>query len=209
MSYYRVFATARWSLDALGLVLFSLAMSLLEPGAVPLTLNDCLWTPTCTRSASQAWTSSAQPKANEGSKSPLGVEEPRGWSRQAARRAAPMAMLPYSLTVPWFAKEGPPTTSPPSVPGIATRCALASPTGSPPCAMPVCSRRFPRHRPMSRNIKNRSCSSRTAFRRWLDTRQEVQDSNLAHGEYTSADAKMLLWNPPETSTLPLYRSVAV
>lgn len=41
-AYYRVFAAARWSLDALGLALFSLAKPLLEPGAVPLTLDDTL-----------------------------------------------------------------------------------------------------------------------------------------------------------------------
>lgn len=32
-------------------------------------------------------------------------EEPQGWSHLAARRTAPMAMLLYSLTVLWFAKE--------------------------------------------------------------------------------------------------------
>jgi hypothetical protein len=41
-AYYRVFATARWSLDALGLALLALAKPLLEPGAVPLTLDDTL-----------------------------------------------------------------------------------------------------------------------------------------------------------------------
>jgi hypothetical protein len=42
----------------------------------------------------------------QGSKSHLGFEEPQGWSRQAVRRTAPMAMLLYSLTVLWFALEG-------------------------------------------------------------------------------------------------------
>ena len=42
----------------------------------------------------------------QGSKSHLGFEEPQGWSRQAVRRTAPMAMLLYSLTVLWFAREG-------------------------------------------------------------------------------------------------------
>ncbi|HYO69860.1 MAG TPA: transposase [Archangium sp.] len=45
-------------------------------------------------------------EAFQGSKSHLGFEEPQGWSRLAARRTAPMAMLLYSLTVLWFAKEG-------------------------------------------------------------------------------------------------------
>jgi hypothetical protein len=45
-------------------------------------------------------------EAFQGSKSHLGFEEPQGWSRQAARRTAPLAMLLYSLTVLWFAKEG-------------------------------------------------------------------------------------------------------
>ncbi len=42
-------------------------------------------------------------EAFQGSKSHLGFEEPQGWSRQAARRTAPLAMLLYSLTVLWFA----------------------------------------------------------------------------------------------------------
>ena len=46
----------------------------------------------------------------------LGFEEPPGWSRQAAQRTAPVALLLYSLTVWWFAQEGhrhyrPPATS--------------------------------------------------------------------------------------------------
>lgn len=42
----------------------------------------------------------------QGSKSHLGFEQPQGWSRQAVRRTAPLAMLLYSLTVLWFALEG-------------------------------------------------------------------------------------------------------
>jgi hypothetical protein len=45
-------------------------------------------------------------EAFQGSKSHLGFEEPQGWSRQAVRRTAPLAMLLYSLTVLWFAQEG-------------------------------------------------------------------------------------------------------
>lgn len=41
-AYYRLFAAARWSLDALGLVLFHLIVPLLAPGPVPLTLDDTL-----------------------------------------------------------------------------------------------------------------------------------------------------------------------
>jgi DDE superfamily endonuclease len=40
------------------------------------------------------------------SKTHLGFEEPQGWSRQAAKRTAPIAMLLYSLIVKWFATEG-------------------------------------------------------------------------------------------------------
>jgi hypothetical protein len=45
-------------------------------------------------------------ETNEGSKQHLGFEEPQGWSRQAVRRTAPMAMLLYSLIVVWFAQVG-------------------------------------------------------------------------------------------------------
>jgi hypothetical protein len=50
------------------------------------------------------------------SKQHLGFEEPPGWSRQAAQRTAPVALLLYSLIVSWFATEGhrhyrPPATS--------------------------------------------------------------------------------------------------
>jgi SRSO17 transposase len=40
------------------------------------------------------------------SKQHLGFEEPQGWSRRAAERTAPVAMLLYSLIVYWFATEG-------------------------------------------------------------------------------------------------------
>lgn len=40
------------------------------------------------------------------SKQHLGFEEPQGWSRNAAQRTAPVAMLLYSLIVYWFATEG-------------------------------------------------------------------------------------------------------
>jgi len=39
------------------------------------------------------------------SKQSLGFEEPQGWSRGAALRTGPMAMLLYSLVVIWFAKR--------------------------------------------------------------------------------------------------------
>jgi SRSO17 transposase len=40
------------------------------------------------------------------SKVHLGFEEPQGWTRKAAQRTAPIAMLLYSLIVAWFAKAG-------------------------------------------------------------------------------------------------------
>ena len=40
------------------------------------------------------------------SKQHLGFEEPQGWSRKAVERTAPLAMVLYSLTVLWFAREG-------------------------------------------------------------------------------------------------------
>jgi len=52
----------------------------------------------------------------QGSKSHLGFEQPQGWSRQAVRRTAPVAMLLYSLTVLWFAREGHALYKPPSRP---------------------------------------------------------------------------------------------
>jgi DDE superfamily endonuclease len=39
-------------------------------------------------------------------KTHLGFEQPQGWSRRAAERTAPTAMLLYSLIVLWFAQEG-------------------------------------------------------------------------------------------------------
>jgi len=39
------------------------------------------------------------------SKQSLGFEEPQGWSRGAALRTAPTAMLLYSLVIVWFAKR--------------------------------------------------------------------------------------------------------
>ncbi|HEY0092916.1 MAG TPA: transposase, partial [Archangium sp.] len=41
-AYYRLFAAARWSLDAIGLALFQLIVPLLAPGPVSLTLDDTL-----------------------------------------------------------------------------------------------------------------------------------------------------------------------
>ena len=41
-AYYRLFATARWSLDTVGLSLFELLRPLLALGPVPLTLDDTL-----------------------------------------------------------------------------------------------------------------------------------------------------------------------
>ena len=40
------------------------------------------------------------------SKTHLGFEQPQGWTRCAAERTAPVAMLLYSLVVKWFATEG-------------------------------------------------------------------------------------------------------
>jgi hypothetical protein len=40
------------------------------------------------------------------SKTHLGFEQPQGWTRRAAQRTAPLAMLLYSLIVKWFATEG-------------------------------------------------------------------------------------------------------
>ena len=40
------------------------------------------------------------------SKQHLGFQEPQGWSRQAAERTAPIAMLLYGLIVYWFATTG-------------------------------------------------------------------------------------------------------
>jgi len=52
----------------------------------------------------------------QGSKSHLGFGEPQGWSRQAVRRTAPLAMLLYSLTVLGGAREGHTLYKPPQRP---------------------------------------------------------------------------------------------
>ena len=70
------------------------------------TLRLCLW-------PLFAW---KVEEAFQGSKSHLGFEEPQGWSRQAVRRTAPLAMLLYSLTVLWFAREGHALYKPPQRP---------------------------------------------------------------------------------------------
>ena len=49
---------------------------------------------------------------NHDAKGPLGFEEPQGWSRHAAGRTAPTAMLLYSLIVLWFATDGHQTCRP-------------------------------------------------------------------------------------------------
>ena len=41
-----------------------------------------------------------------GSKTYLGFEQPKGWSRQAVLRTSPVAMLLNSLILLWFAEEG-------------------------------------------------------------------------------------------------------
>jgi hypothetical protein len=43
---------------------------------------------------------------NHDAKGQLGFEEPQGWTRLAAQRTAPVAMLLYSLVVLWFSREG-------------------------------------------------------------------------------------------------------
>jgi hypothetical protein len=43
---------------------------------------------------------------NHDAKGQLGFEEPQGWTRPAAQRTAPVAMLLYSLVVLWFSREG-------------------------------------------------------------------------------------------------------
>jgi hypothetical protein len=48
----------------------------------------------------------AMEQTNQESQSHLGFEEPQGWTRRAVERAAPMAMLLYSLIVLWFTSEG-------------------------------------------------------------------------------------------------------
>jgi hypothetical protein len=41
-AFHRLFSAARWSLDQLGLIVFRLIVPWLEPGAIPLTLDDTL-----------------------------------------------------------------------------------------------------------------------------------------------------------------------
>lgn len=43
---------------------------------------------------------------NHDAKGQLGFEDPQGWSKQAVRRTAPLAMLLYALVVLWFSREG-------------------------------------------------------------------------------------------------------
>jgi hypothetical protein len=43
---------------------------------------------------------------NHDAKGQLGFEQPQGWTRQAVRRTAPVAMLLYSLVVLWFSRKG-------------------------------------------------------------------------------------------------------
>ena len=43
---------------------------------------------------------------NHDAKGQLGFEEPQGWTRPAAQRTAPVAMLLYSLVVLWFSNVG-------------------------------------------------------------------------------------------------------
>ena len=44
--------------------------------------------------------------AFQNSKTPLGFEEPQGWTRRAVERTAPTAMLLHTLIVLWFARCG-------------------------------------------------------------------------------------------------------
>ena len=53
---------------------------------------------------------------NHDAKGQLGFEEPQGWTRQAVRRTAPVAMLLYSLVVLWFARAGHRHYAPPQRP---------------------------------------------------------------------------------------------
>jgi hypothetical protein len=46
----------------------------------------------------------------------LGFEQPRGWTRLAVRRAAPVAMPPYSPAVLWFSRDGHRHCRPPTRP---------------------------------------------------------------------------------------------
>ena len=56
-------------------------------------------------------------------KGQLGFEQPQNWTRPAVRRTAPVAMLLYSLTVLWFAREGHRHYAPPHRPWYRTKAA--------------------------------------------------------------------------------------
>lgn len=55
------------------------------------------------------------------SKQCLGFEERQGWSRKAVERTAPLALLPQTLVVLWFAKEGQRLWQPPTHPGYPSK----------------------------------------------------------------------------------------
>ena len=60
---------------------------------------------------------------NHDAKGQLGFEEPQGWTRPAAQRTAPVAMLLYSLVVLWFARQGHRHYAPPHRPWYRTKAA--------------------------------------------------------------------------------------
>jgi hypothetical protein len=53
---------------------------------------------------------------NHDAKGQLGFEQPQGWTKRAAQRTAPVAMLLYSLVVLWFSDEGHRHYEPPTRP---------------------------------------------------------------------------------------------
>jgi hypothetical protein len=61
--------------------------------------------------------------ANHDAKGQLGFEQPQGWTRPAAERTAPVAMLLYSLVVIWFAADGHRHYAPPARPWYAGKAA--------------------------------------------------------------------------------------
>ena len=61
--------------------------------------------------------------ANHDAKGQLGFEQPQGWTRPAAERTAPVAMLLYSLVVLWFAAGGHRHYAPPARPWYAGKAA--------------------------------------------------------------------------------------
>lgn len=113
-SYQRVFSTARWSIDAIGLAVFEMAKPLLGD-IVMLGLDDTLARKrglkifgtgmhhdplSSTRSdatAEQVVTWYAMRWS---------VEEPHGWIKSSVERTAPLGMLLHSLVVLWFVAEG-------------------------------------------------------------------------------------------------------